>query len=62
MAKIPNIVSEPVGLWLNKKDAGVGRIQGKYELLAQFSNGSLSLYEIRASEGTNSTVVLQWSH
>lgn len=40
--------NEPVGLWLNKKESAIGRVQGKYELLAQFSTGSLSLYEIRA--------------
>lgn len=62
MGKIPSIASEPVGVWLNKKEGAVNRVQGKYELLVQLSSGILQFYEIRASENSNSAMSLKWSH
>jgi hypothetical protein len=30
LAKLPNIISEPAALWINKREAAIGKAHGKY--------------------------------
>lgn len=60
VGKIPEIESEPVGVWVNKREVFRGGVHGRYELVVQFANGSINFYEIRAESSNNSVVSIKW--